>query len=468
MSKPTDVTVTGIESFFLPVEMRMPLKFGAESVSSVNCLRVAVEVQGRDGNKAVGWGETPLSVTWAWPSVTLSYAERYAALVKFCGQLAEAWAKKTSTGHPLEIGYQFQTQLLPQELNRFNTDHAGEKMPLLAALIAASAFDIACHDAFGVLHEIDIYKTYTSEYLTHDLSEFLSPQDEDVCFKGRYPGDYLDPNPPTTLPVWHLVGGLDPIEQSDCSGSEPNDGYPITLRDWITSDGLKCLKIKLRGNDTNWDYDRIERIGHLSIELEVEHLSVDFNCTVTDPDYVNEILDKLKLQRPLIFERILYVEQPFPYDLETNQIDVRSVSQRRPLFLDESAHDWEFVALGRSLGWSGVALKTCKTQSGALLSLCWAKEHNMPLMVQDLTNPMLAQIPHVRLASHAGTIMGVESNGMQFYPDASLPESQVHPGIYRRRAGKLDLSSLSGSGFGYRLGEISRSLPEGERVTRNG
>ena len=155
-------------------------------------------------------------------------------------------------------------------------------MPLLAALIAASAFDIACHDAFGVLHEIDIYKTYTSEYLTHDLSEFLSPQDEDVCFKGRYPGDYLDPNPPTTLPVWHLVGGLDPIEQSDCSGSEPNDGYPITLRDWITSDGLKCLKIKLRGNDTKWDYDRIERIGDLSIELEVEHLSVDFNCTVTD------------------------------------------------------------------------------------------------------------------------------------------------------------------------------------------
>ena len=183
---------------------------------------------------------------------------------------------------------------------------------------------------------------------------------------------------------------------------------------------------------------------------------------------MNEILDKLKLQCPLIFERILYVEQPFPYDLETNQIDVRSVSQRKPLFLDESAHDWEFVALGRSLGWSGVALKTCKTQSGALLSLCWAKEHNMPLMVQDLTNPMLAQIPHVRLASHAGTIMGVESNGMQFYPDASLPESQVHPGIYRRRAGKLDLSSLSGSGFGYRLDEISRSLPEGERVTRNG
>ena len=83
----------------------------------------------------------------------------------------------------------------------------------------------------------------------------------------------------------------------------------------------------------------------------------------------------------------------------------------------------------------------------------------MTLMVQDLTNPMLAQIPHVLLAAHAGTIMGVESNGMQFYPDASLPEAVVHPGLYRRRQGLLDLSTIHGPGFGYRVGEIERSLP---------
>jgi hypothetical protein len=157
---------------------------------------------------------------------------------------------------------------------------------------------------------------------------------------------------------------------------------------------------------------------------------------------------------------ILYVEQPFPYDLEEYRIDVHSVSARKPLFMDESAHDWELVRLGRSLGWSGVALKTCKTQTGALLSLCWAKAHGMTLMVQDLTNPMLAQIPHALLAAHAGTIMGVESNAMQFYPEASNDEAEVHPGIYQRRAGQLDLSSISGPGFGYRLDEIKRNPPE--------
>ena len=156
---------------------------------------------------------------------------------------------------------------------------------------------------------------------------------------------------------------------------------------------------------------------------------------------------------------ILYVEQPFPYDLEENQIDVHGVSARKPLFMDESAHDWRLVRLGRSLGWTGVALKTCKTQTGALLALCWAKAHQMTLMVQDLTNPMLAQVPHVLLAAHAGTIQGVETNCMQFYPEASAPEAEAHPGLYRRRQGKLDLSTIGGPGFGYRLEKIRRELP---------
>src|SRR4029077_17095472 len=120
------------------------------------------------------------------------------------------------------------------------------------------------------------------------------------------------------------------------------------------------------------------------------------------------------------------------------------------------ADSWQQIRLGRQLGWTGVALKTCKTQTGALLSLCWAKAHGMDVMVQDLTNPMLAQIPHVLLAAHAGTIMGVETNAMQFYPQASHCEEQIHPGLYRRRDGQIDLSTLRGPGFGYRLKEIER------------
>lgn len=458
-----DIQVASVAVHYLPVKMRMPLKFGAESVESVTCIRVAITVSGAEGRTATGWGETPLSVTWAWPSAKLSYQERYDAMVDFCTMLAKAWVESSETGHPVEIGHAFIESVLPDLLNRFNEDRT-EPLPHLAALISASAFDLATHDAYGMLHDIDIYETYNSNYMSKDLSHFLTSDNQTIDFAGKYPCDFLVDQAPDHLPVWHLVGGLDPLEESDRQGNEPDDAYPVTLREWIQRDGLTCLKIKLRGTDAEWDYDRLTRIGDMANELGVTSLSADFNCTVTDPAYVNSILDRLKQERPDILDAILYVEQPFPYDLENNQIDVTSVSERKPLFLDESAHDWKFVQLGRKLGWTGVALKTCKTQTGALLSLCWAKAHGMPLMVQDLTNPMLAQIPHVRLAAHAGTIMGVESNGMQFYPAASLPEESVHPGIYRRCHGMLDLSTISGPGFGYRVSEVDRNLPEAESI----
>ena len=256
------------------------------------------------------------------------------------------------------------------------------------------------------------------------------------------------------------MGGKDPLTAFEPDLVLPRDDYPVLLKDWIRTDGLTCLKIKLCGTDPVWDYQRIVDVGNIAIEEGVVWLTTDFNCTVTNTAYVNAILDRLIIEHPRICGMLLYVEQPFPYDLEANRIDVHSVSSRKPLFMDESAHDWELVRLGRQLGWTGVALKTCKTQTGALLSLCWAKAHGMTLMVQDLTNPMLAQIPHVLLAAHAGTIMGVETNAMQFYPDASLPEAEVHPGLYRRRDGVVKLDSLSGSGFGYRVDEIKRQLPE--------
>ena len=243
------------------------------------------------------------------------------------------------------------------------------------------------------------------------------------------------------------------------TSNEPNDGYPVLLEDWIRRDGLKCLTVKLCGNDPEWDFGRLLKVGLLAVATGVDWLSADFNCTVTNPAYVNAILDRLRDEQPRIYGMILYVGQPFPYDLERHAMDVRSVSARKPLFLDESAHDWRLVRLGRELGWSGVALKTCKTQTGALLSACWAKAHGLSLMVQDLTNPMLAQIPHTLLAAHVGTIMGVETNTMQFYPDASRPEAEVHAGLYQRRAGKVQLGSIQGPGFGYRLREIKRELP---------
>jgi L-alanine-DL-glutamate epimerase-like enolase superfamily enzyme len=383
-------------------------------------------------------------------------------LKEFSLRLASAWTGYGRRGHPIEVSHGFIHRVLPALLREHNRlRRPGEPMPWLAALVCCSAFDLALHDAYGMLLGLPVYETYTSRYMNRDLSHYLEPErGSGISFSGKYPCDYLVHPAPQRIPAWHLVAGKDPIVAAELKGNEPDDGYPVLLADWIRRDGLTCLKVKLRGDDPEWDYRRLVAVGAIAGEYGVPWLSADFNCTVTDPAYVNGMLDRLLAEHPQTYGRILYVEQPFPYDLERNRIDVHSVSARKPLFMDESAHDWRFVRLGRTLGWTGVALKTCKTQTGAVLSACWAKAHGMTLMVQDLSNPMLAQIPHVLLAAHAGTIMGVETNGMQFYPDASLPEAEVHPGVYRRRDGMVDLSSLSGPGFGYAIEKIKRKLPE--------
>lgn len=460
MAKPFDVRPAGAALYYIPCTLRVPLKFGSAVSTHIQCARVKLEVVNREGRRATGWGETPLSANWVWPSA-LDYPERESALMAFSQILGEAWANFDVYGHPMEVGHAFLHQRLPGLLEAFNAARTDEPMPWLAALVCCSAFDIALHDAYGNLNEVPVYKTYNADYMNADLAEYLEPADGvDLSFVGKYPQDFFQLPRRKELPAWHLVGGKDPLDPFEPDLVLPQDDYPVFLREWIRTDGLMCLKIKLCGTDAAWDYKRIVDIGTIAIDEGVVWLTTDFNCTVTDPTYVNVILDRLIMEHPRICGMLLYVEQPFPYDLEANRIDVHSVSSRKPLFMDESAHDWELVRLGRELGWTGVALKTCKTQTGALLSLCWAKAHGMTLMVQDLTNPMLAQIPHVLLAAHAGTIMGVETNAMQFYPDASLPEAKVHPDLYQRREGVVKLDTISGSGFGYRLDEIERQLPD--------
>ncbi|MFD2115571.1 enolase C-terminal domain-like protein [Paenibacillus yanchengensis] len=459
--KQTDMTINGVSLYELPIETRVPLKFGAEILTTVTCARVSVQVTNRDGKDGIGWGETPLSVQWVWPS-SLSYHVREQALKQFCQWIAKDLVTWTDAGHSFEIGFTYQQERLFQLLDQFNKgEQLPEPIPHLAALVCFSPFDIALHDAFGIVNEVPIYETYNSNYMNADLSTYLQPAaGTNVDFTALYPEHFLQTAPSKQLLAWHLVGGKDLLYRHEWDATNDDDGYPYTLEDWIERDGLQCLKVKLTGNDADWDYDRLVQVGNISLESNVTWLTADFNCQVTDCAYVNDIFDQLMMEHPRIYQMILYIEQPFPYDLEQNQLDVRSVSARKPLFMDESAHDWHLVKLGRELGWTGVALKTCKTQTGALLSLCWAKAHGMTLMVQDLTNPMLAQIPHLLLAYYAGTIMGVETNGMQFYPAASHYEAVIHPGLYDRKNGKIDLQTLDGYGFGYRVEEINRPLSQ--------
>ena len=97
-SSDSDIRILSSDLEFVPVETRVPLKFGTEVLTSVTCARVRLAIVGMDGRESIGWGETPLSVQWVWPS-EVPYTERFDALLDFCRTCSREWTDEGSFGH---------------------------------------------------------------------------------------------------------------------------------------------------------------------------------------------------------------------------------------------------------------------------------------------------------------------------------------------------------------------------------
>jgi len=182
--------------------------------------------------------------------------------------------------------------------------------------------------------------------------------------------------------------------------------------------------------------------------------TADTNEQCESPDYIVELLCKLRERSRQAFDELLYVEQPTERDLRAHSWRMDGIAKLKPVLIDESLTSMEDFDLAMELGWSGIALKACKCQSAALLMACRAEHLGIPYAVQDLTNPALALVQSVGLAARLNPIKGVEANSHQFFPHVSYREAKVHPGIFRRRDGHLTTESLVGAGLGYQIDKI--------------
>jgi len=117
------------------------------------------------------------------------------------------------------------------------------------------------------------------------------------------------------MPLYHLVGALDPLEDADVT-TRLNDGLPNTLGEWIHYNGLTHLKIKLNGEDLAWDVERVVRVDKVAQAEQTKrsvskwYYSLDFNEKCQNVGYLLEFLQRVKTLTPAGFERIQYIEQP--------------------------------------------------------------------------------------------------------------------------------------------------------------
>ena len=342
--------------YFIDVRAQVPFRFGKETLERVTCARVMCEVEEASRGPIQGWGESPLSAQWAWPS-DVPLLEREAALRQFCCEVLEAWSAYDSGGHPLALGHAFLRETLPGLLVSFNArQSADSQMPYLAALMCYAPFDIALHDASGHAARRPVYDCYSSSDMTEDLAAYLGGAD----FKGLHPSDFLSYGA-SRIPAWHAVGGLDALSGEATASDEAGKGIPATLEEWIRKDQLNRLKIKLSATDFEWDYERVINVVDVSMPRGVTMLGVDFNGTVTAPQYVVNLVGRIRRDRPDVLDTLCYIEEPFAPELLERGTDVSAVAKWAPCVLDESAHDWRVLEKARYLGYSGVVVKTCKT-----------------------------------------------------------------------------------------------------------
>lgn len=445
-NKKTDVRIQNVRTDRVRYHYRTPMKFGGRTVTECHVLNVECAVATRDGRTARGFGSMPLSNTWAYPSAVMGYDQTLEAMTLLadrCARICEGYAE---FGHPVEIGMELEERFLGAALGLSGELGLAQAIPKLATLVTGSAFDAAIHDGFGKAHGLNCYHAYGRDFMSHDLGAYMGDS-----FNGAWLEQYVDREPVRRLPLYHLVGALDPLTPADVA-TPVGDGLPETLPEWIRRDGLSHLKIKLNGDDPSWDLERIvavDRIAGGTVEGGRWRYSLDFNERCPNVDYLIDLLNRLRERSPLGFERVQYVEQPTARDLRANpQNRMHAAAKLKPVVIDESLTDYGSLILAREMGYTGVALKACKGQSQSLLLAAAAQRLGLFLCVQDLTCPGASLIQSASLAAHVPGVSGIEANSRQYCPAANRGWEDRFPGVFRVRGGEMDTSGLGGLGLG--------------------
>ncbi|HIF34559.1 MAG TPA: hypothetical protein EYG57_06670 [Planctomycetes bacterium] len=449
MTKSTDVRIVDISCATERIGYRTPIKFGGRIVDDVTLFHVTVDMETRDGKKhGTGSGSMPVGNVWGWPSASLSGEQTLTAMVQLATKMVEAAADCPQYGHPLEL-----TSLLAEAHGQDSaavTDELGEQMPRLARLVCSSPLEAAIHDAYGRAHQQNSYNLLGADWVNTDLSHYL-----DSSFAGEYLDQYTLRQTKPAMPLYHLVGALDPLTEADLN-DRLDDGLPETLGEWIVADGLTHLKIKLAGDDLAWDVQRVASTEGAAAAAQATRgrkqwfYSLDFNERCENVEYVLEFLSKLAEVVPQALSRVQYIEQPTHRDLRGNMENrMHEAAKIKPVVIDESLVDYESLLLARELGYSGVALKACKGHTEALLMGAAAQKHNLFLCVQDLTCVGSSFLHSASLAARIPSVAAIEGNGRQYCPAGNAGWDEQYPSMFQIEAGTVGTHSLDGNGLGF-------------------
>jgi L-alanine-DL-glutamate epimerase-like enolase superfamily enzyme len=448
-TKRSDARIERISCSYEEHVFRAPLKFALTVVNRATLLTVHCTVRTRAGRVATGFGTMPLNYAFSYPSEKLSEQARLGAMKALAAEIATITGAYEGFGHPIDINWELAPRYFEGAADVSRRLQLADPIPKLCTLVAAAAFDAAIHDAYGKAQGLNCFHTYGPEFMNHDLSNYLGPE-----YRGEYPSRYIRSEPRAHMPLCHLISAVDPIEEAD--NTRPiRDGLPETLPEWIHFNGLKYFKIKLNGNDLEWDLERMRHIDRVATEAQKRRGSqdwayvLDFNEKCPDVGYYLTFLRRLKDRLLKGFRRVEYVEQPTARDLEAHPENAMHEAARLcPVVIDESLVDVDSLRLARRLGWTGAVVKSPKGLTHMIMVACAAGKQGIFLAGGDMSCPGAALIQTACLQARVPGLTSVEANARQFLPAANRAWEARFPGMFRITDGMIRTGELTRPGLG--------------------
>ena len=442
----TGARIEELETSFTDFRYRAPYKFGGREVDKVTMLNVRCRVSSRSGKSAEGSAAMSMGNVWAFPA--LPYDTTLAAMKNLAGRIARITRDYREYAHPLDVNHDLEPEYLKAATDVSREMSLANPIPRLCTIVTYSPIDAALHDAFGKLHGRNSFSACGKEFVRYDLSHYLNGE-----FRGEYLDVYVARRAVPRVRMYHSVGASDALDAAELK-TRAGDGLPEPLEDWIPFSGVTAIKIKLNGADLDWDVDRVAGIDRVTTRAQARRgyrawiYSLDFNERCPNVQYLLDFEHRLKLKAPDAFTRVQYIEQPTARDLAANrQNTMFEAAKLRPVVIDESLTGLDTLLMAREMGYTGVALKACKGQSGTLLMAAAAQKYKMFRCVQDLTCPGAALVHSVGIAAHIPGTAALEANAREYVPAANAGWEKRFPGIFNVRDGWLHTDGLDGPGL---------------------
>jgi len=374
-------------------QLSPPLTIGKGIISSITEAMCRVTIT--DGKQfANGFGTVLLSHVWCWPEESDLCKD---AVLRAATQTM-ASAITLGRNDDTVLGHGFRIITLADDL----LGH----IPPLARRVCCAPLDNAIHDAAGCLNKCSSFALFSQ----HGSSPF------DSSFPGFGAAVAIESmlrHPITAIDAQMVVGIKTPSE---------------AVGEYCSRHKIRRLKIKIGSGDVQTDVAHVVAVSRaVAITGDALDITVDANGCYPSAEMLSEFLSMLREQAPDIAVSISAIEQPSLFPLASDRHQWLNIAEEIPILIDESFVYLDDLTHASKCGWNGLAVKSCRGQTLALLGAAWGHARGWKNAVMDLTSPNIAAFHTVLLASHISGVSTAEVNAAQFLESGfmDLPEPLV-------------------------------------------